>query len=206
MFRLKLIPREEKYFDLFNEMATHIHASAKLLAQLFNEFDKAEHYAHQIKDLEHQCDELTHAVVKKINQTFITPIDREDIYALSKALDDIIDLIDSAASRTLLYKIAGATDTARRQADVIARATAEITQAVARIKSNTGMQQYFIAIHTLENEGDSLFREAVAQLFQDHQDPLEVIKWKDLYETLERAIDKCEDVANVLESIMLKHA
>jgi len=202
----KLIPREERYFDLFNEMATHIHASAKLLVELFNQFDNAEHYAHQIKDLEHQCDDLTHAIVKKLNQTFITPIDREDIYALAKALDDVIDLIDAVANHALLYRVARVTDAARKQADVIVRATAQIMQAVTRVRTHDAMQQYFIEIHTLENEGDTLFREAVAQLFQDHEDPLEVIKWKDLYETLEKGIDKCEDVANVLESIVLKNA
>jgi hypothetical protein len=206
MFKLKLIPREEKYFDLFNAMATHIHASAKLLAQLFNEFDQAERYVHQIKDLEHQCDDLTHAIVKKLNQTFITPIDREDIYALTRALDDVIDLIDSAASHMLLYRVTRVTDTARKQADVIVRATAEIMQAVPRITTHSDLERYFIAIHALENEGDSLFREGVAQLFQDHEDPLDVIKWKDLYETLERSIDMCEDVANVLESVVLKNA
>jgi hypothetical protein len=206
MFKLKLIPREERYFDLFNEMATHIHSSARLLADFFNEFDKAEQYVRKIKDLEHQCDELTHAIVKKLNQTFITPIDREDIYALATELDDIIDLIESAANNTLIYRVTSATDAARKQADVLVRATAEIVQAVARVRTNSGMQQYFIEIHTLENEGDTLYRNAVAQLFQDHQDPLEVIKWKDLYETLERGIDKCEDVANVLESIVLKNA
>jgi len=206
MFKFKLIPREEKYFDLFNQMAIHIHSSAKLLAHLMNEFDNAEPYVHQIKDLEHQCDDITHAIVKKLNQTFITPIDREDIYALTKALDDVIDLIDSAANGTLLYRITGVTDTARKQADVLVRATAEIVQAVAHVQTNSGMQQYFIEIHTLENEGDTLYRQAVAQLFQDHTDAIEVIKWKDLYETLERGIDKCEDVANVLESIVLKNA
>jgi len=202
----KIIPREEKYFDLFNEMATHIHSSARLLADLFNQFDESEQYVHRIKDLEHQCDELTHTIVRKLNQTFITPIDREDIYALAGKLDDVIDLIDSAAHRTLMYRITHSTDTARRMVDIIVCATAEIVQAVARIKTNANMQQYFIEIHRLENEGDALYRDAIAQLFHDHEDPLEVIKWKDLYETLERGIDKCEDVANVLESIMLKQA
>jgi hypothetical protein len=206
MFKLKLIPQEENYFDLFNEMATHIHASAKLLAEFFNDFERAEHYIHKIKYLEHQCDELTHTVVKRLNQTFFTPIDREDIYALAKALDDVIDLIDAVANHAMLYRVTRVPEAARKQADVIVRATAQIMQAVPKIKTHAGMQQYFIEIHTLENEGDSLFREAVAQLFQDHEDPLEVIKWKDLYETLEKGIDKCEDVANVLESVALKNA
>jgi hypothetical protein len=200
----KLLPREEKYFVLFNEMAAHIHASAKLLSGLFSEFEKAEQYTHQIKALEHQCDELTHTIVTRLNQTFITPIDGEDIYALAGALDDVIDLIDSVANHTLLYHVTQPTEAARKQADVIVRATAEIVQAVAKIEKNAGMQQHFIEIHRLENEGDVLHREAVAQLFHDHGDAIEVIKWKDLYETLERSIDKCEDVANVLEAIMLK--
>jgi len=206
MFKLRLVPQEEKYFDFFNEMAGHIHASAELLAEMFARFDQAEEYVRRIKNLEHQCDDLTHTIVMKLNQTFITPIDREDIYALAGKLDDVIDLIDSAASHTIMYKVLEVTETARKQADVIVRATAEIVHAVAKIKTNSGLQQHFIEIHRLENEGDVLYREALAQLFDDHEDPLEVIKWKDLYETLERSIDKCEDVANVLEAIMLKNA
>ncbi len=204
MFRL--IPREVKYFDLFDEMCRLISQAAALLADMFNNISQFEEYGHKIKDLEHECDEITHSIIKKLNQSFITPIDREDIYALAGALDDVIDLTESVSAHVDMYHIREATEFSKQIASVLLRATQELTKAVAKIRSNSEALPFFIEIHRLENEGDALYRRAVAELFVNGADTLHVIKWKDLYETLERSIDKCEDVANVLEAIMLKHA
>ena len=205
MFRL--LPREERYFDLFNRMASHLTSSALLLQQLFADFDRRAEYVDQIKQVEHTCDEITHDIVRRLNQTFITPIDREDIHELASALDDIIDYIEYTARRTVLYRLEQPTEHARRMIDVIVRLTAALERAVISLGKGDGhVLQECIAIHTLEHEGDTLHHEAVGQLFAEEHDPIRLIKLKEIYEKLERTIDKCEDVANVLEAIVLKNA
>ena len=205
MFRL--LPKEEKYFDLFNRMASRISEGALLLQQLFDDFDRHAEYADRIKQVEHACDELTHDIVRRLNQTFITPIDREDIHALASQLDDVIDYIEYAARRTVLYHVEQPTEHARRLAGVLVRAVARIESALAALGSGNGrVLQECIEIHSLENEGDVIHHAAVASLFAEERDPIKIIKWKELYETLELSIDKCEDVANVLEAIALKNA
>jgi hypothetical protein len=205
MFRL--LPKEEKYFDLFNQMAAHIKEGAQLLKKLFEDFDRHAHYADQIKQVEHTCDEITHDIIRRLNQTFITPIDREDIHALASQLDDVIDYIEYAARRVVLYRIEQSTEDALRLTDVLLRLTVELEQAVRALSQGNGkVLQECIAIHTLENEGDSLHHDAVERLFTEEKDPIRLLKYKELYETLERSIDKCEDAANVLEAIVLKNA
>jgi hypothetical protein len=205
MFRL--IPREEKYFDLFNRMASHTVECAQLLKKLFADFARHAEYADQIKLVEHKCDELTHEIIRRLNQTFITPIDREDIHALASELDDIVDYIEYTARRTVLYRVEQTTEYAVQLTEVLVRIITHLEHAVSALDGGNGrVLQECVAIHSLENEGDALHHAAVEKLFSEEQDPIKIIKWKELYETLEKSIDKCEDVANVLEAIVLKNA
>ena len=204
---IRLLPREEKYFSLFNNLASHLTESAKLLQNLFSDFDNRASYADQIKVVEHKCDEITHEIIKKLNQTFITPIDREDIHALASGLDDIVDAIEYTAKRIILYHVAQSTEHARKMTDVMVRLTAHLQTAVGAL-GNNGEQVLAdcVAIHTLENEGDVYHHQAVEKLFAEEKDPITIIKMKEIYEKMERMIDKAEDVGNVLEAIVLKNA
>ena len=204
---IRLLPREEKYFILFNNLASHLTESAKMLQNLFSDFDNRASYADQIKVVEHKCDEITHEIIKKLNQTFITPIDREDIHALASGLDDIVDAIEYTAKRIILYHVAQSTEHARKMSDVMVRLTANLQSAVGAL-GNNGEQVLAdcVAIHTLENEGDVYHHQAVEKLFAEEKDPITIIKMKEIYEKMERMIDKAEDVANVLEAIVLKNA
>ena len=205
MFRL--LPKEDKYFDLFNRMASHMTECALLLQKLFNDFDHRAHYAEKIKEVEHNCDLLTHEIVKKLNQTFITPIDREDIHALASGLDDIVDAIEYTAKRVILYRVEEPTEHARRMANVLVRIVASLETAVQALE-NHGDQvlKECVTIHGLENEGDAYHHEAVDELFAKETDPINLLRMKELYAKMERTIDKCEDVSNVLEAIVLKNA
>ncbi len=208
MFRL--LPKEEKYFDLFQQMTVNIKVCTDLLKKLFSE-DASKHteYADQIKKVEHACDEITHDIVRKLNQTFITPIDREDIHAIASRLDDIVDNIEYTSRRVALFRVgAPKTDHAMRQTDVLIRLALQLEKAVAALAKNdhNTIQDCIIAIHTLENEGDAIHYQALGHLFAEEKDPITIIKWKEVYETLERSIDKCEDVANIIEAVMLKNA
>lgn len=205
MFRL--LPKEDKYFDLFNQMAAHMTECARLLQNLFADFDNRVAYADKIKDVEHNCDLLTHEIVKKLNQTFITPIDREDIHALASGLDDIVDAIEYTAKRVILYRVEGPTEHARRMSDVLVRIVARLENAI-RLLENNGEQvlKECVAIHGLENEGDTYHHEAIDELFANETNPITLLKMKELYAKMERTIDKCEDVSNILEAIVLKNA
>jgi len=205
MFRL--IPKNENYFDLFNQMANRIYDGALLLSKLFDDFERKADHAKRIKTLEHECDEFTHNIVRKLNQTFITPIDREDVYLLSSRLDDVMDIIDDVANRTVMYRVEHSTEAARRLSSVLTQAVAQVGKAVSMLGSKESIMDYCIEIHRLENEGDSLYHEAIGRLFHEERDALTVLKWKELYETsLEKGIDKCEDIANILEAVVLKNA
>jgi predicted phosphate transport protein (TIGR00153 family) len=205
MFRL--LPKEDKYFDLFNSMASHMMECALLLQKLFSDFDNRVAYADKIKEVEHNCDLLTHEIVKKLNQTFITPIDREDIHALASGLDDIVDAIEYTAKRVILYRVEESTGHARRMTDVLVRIVASLEKAVMSLEKN-GEQvlKECVIIHGLENEGDTYHHEAVDELFARETNPITLLKMKELYAKMERTIDKCEDVSNVLEAIVLKNA
>jgi uncharacterized protein len=205
MFRL--LPREEKYFDLFNRVVLHLNTCAQLQQKLFDDFDNRGSYANQIKQIEHVCDELTHDIVKRLNQTFITPIDREDIHTLATGLDDVVDAIEYTARRVVLYHLEEPTEHARKMSDVLVRLALKLEDAVKALE-NDGQRvlQGCIAIHDLESEGDTYHHEAVDKLFSEERDPITILKTKEIYEKMERSIDKCEDVANVLEAIVLKNA
>ena len=207
MFRL--LPKEAKYFDLFNQMAEHIKDCTLLLKELFENSTQHNEYAIKIKNVEHACDEITHEVVRKLNQTFITPIDREDIHAIASKLDDIVDNIEYTSRRVALFRVgAPSTDHASRLTDVLIRLSHQLEKALKAMEKNDGkaISESIIAIHTLENEGDAIHYQALGYLFAEEKDPINLIKWKEIYETLERSIDKCEDVANIIEAVMLKNS
>jgi hypothetical protein len=205
MFRL--LPKEDKYFDMFNSMASQVTESARLLQKLFSDFDNRSAYADKIKEVEHSCDLLTHDIVKKLNQTFITPIDREDIHALASGLDDIVDEIEYTAKRVILYRVEQPTEHARKMTDVLVRIVASLEKAVNSLESNSEqVLKECVTIHGLENEGDTYHHDAIDELFAKEINPITLLKMKELYAKMERTIDRCEDVSNVLEAIVLKNA
>jgi uncharacterized protein Yka (UPF0111/DUF47 family) len=203
---LNFLPRDEKYFDRFNDMSTRIHESARILMQFFSGESPVPGVAEQIKRLEHECDEISHEVLRGIDRTFITPIDREDIHQLAVRLDDVIDLIDGTVRRLVLFKITRPTPVSRKLSQTIVEITGEMVEAVAALRGQKGVVAHCIRMKQLENQGDVAYHEAVASLFAEQTDPIEVIKWKDIYENMEGCIDQCEAVAHVLESVVLKHS
>ena len=203
---MRLLPRDEQFYDLFNELAKRLTASSQLLRRLFAEPQRLEQYVSEIKKVEHEADSLTHEVSLRINKSFVTPFDREDIYMLASRLDEVIDLLDGTARRAQMFHITEVREPARRLCDVLVRAAGAIEAGVAGIKKVKVVAERAREIKVLEEEGDAIYHEAVGGLFRGSPDALDVIKWKELYDTLERALDQCEDVANTLESISLKNA
>lgn len=204
--RLPLVPRERRFYDLFDQHAANILGAAEVLAELFADFHDIPERQRRIKEYEHQGDEVTHEIVRTLNRTFVTPFDREDIYALSSGLDDVLDFIDEVANTISLYGIDHVPDAARPMADLLLCAVREVQSAVGKLESGRGLEPHWIEIHGLENRGDTQSRQAIAELFRGGMDAIEVVKLKDLYTLLESALDRCEDVANVLESISIKNA
>jgi predicted phosphate transport protein (TIGR00153 family) len=201
-----LLPREDEYFTLFSQISGKITEAADLLVEMMKaEKPEFEAYAKKIKAVEHACDDLAHAVTTKLNKSFITPFDREDIYTLAVALDDIVDYIDAAARAMLMYDIKEVTDHARRFSIVIQSLSLEINEMVATLNKPHNITSHLVEIHKLENEADDIYFQAVGGLFHNETEPTEIIKWKELYEMLEYATDRCESVANISESIILKH-
>ena len=203
---MRLIPRDEGFFVLFNELEKRLKEAAQLLNRLFAEPDRLDHYVAAIKVVEHQADVLTHDVRARIDRSFVTPIDREDIHLLATVLDDVIDLIDGTARRAAMFHIAESREPARRLSETIALAANHIETGVAAIKKPTIVATTSREIKKLEEQGDAIYQEAVGELFRGRPDALEVMKWKELYDTLERALDSCQGVGHVLESISLKNS
>jgi predicted phosphate transport protein (TIGR00153 family) len=201
-----LVPRERRFYDLFEQQAAVIVRSAGLLEQALTDVANLPTLQRQIKDLEHRGDELTHEIIRALNQTFVTPFDREDIYALAAGLDDILDYIEEVADTTNLYGITAIPEPACELARLLADAVVQLEQAIGKLESGKGSEEQIIEVHRLEDVGDSVSRRAIAELFSGHHPPLEVIKLKDLYDLLEDALDRCEQVANVLEGIAIKNA
>jgi predicted phosphate transport protein (TIGR00153 family) len=201
----RLIPREQRFFDLFERQAVNITEAAQRLREMIFDFSDSPAKAAAIKELEHAGDVLTHEVVRKINTTFVTPFDREDLYALASRLDDVLDLIEAAADRLVLYHIKEPTSGARAFAEVIAKTGEAVQGAVGCLRTSSKFyHKHCVEVNRLENEADRLLKQLIAALFADVADPIEVIKWKEIYETLEEVTDRCEDVVNVIEGIMLK--
>ncbi|MGH7773577.1 MAG: DUF47 domain-containing protein [Candidatus Binatia bacterium] len=204
MFRF--IPRQEKFFDLFKEAAQNVLEGANALKEMLDHYQNPEASWKKIMDLEHEGDRITHRAVRMLNQTFITPIDREDMYALTTALDDVMDTIEAAASRMVLYKIQKVSPQAKELCDIIVNSSEQVVKAVFHMPKLEDIEHYCIEINGLENAADQIYRQAIAALFEDERPPLDVIKWQNIFELLETATDRCEDVANILESIALKNA
>jgi len=205
-FRLRLIPKNEDFYGRFIALAGQLHAGARLLEAMLAEdpviWDKAE----EIKEVEHNCDHITHQIIQRLNTTFITPIDREDIYALARSLDDVMDAIDASARVVHLYKIGRVRYGARELARVVTRTVDQIQLALEALEKRTGVADRSVEINRLENEADRILEEALRRLFDEERDPVLIIKWKEILEFLEQATDRCEDVANVLEGVVVKNA
>lgn len=201
-----LIPRETKFYELFREQAANIHKAAQILVNLFENYTDVEKHVAEIKFAEHKGDQLTHELMMKLNKTFITPFDREDIHSLSSALDDVMDLVDAAASRLVIYKVTGVTPGARQLSKVILHGTEILSKAIAELERPQQILEYCEQIQQIEEEADRIKGECVGRLFEDSANPIEVIKWKEIYEVLEATTDKCSDVADVLEAVVLKAA
>ncbi len=207
-----LSSKNKLFYELFDKAAANVAKGAQALVDLLQDYPTAlgEKVTH-IKDLEHEGDQITHQVVEMVNKTFVTPIEREDIYQLITKLDDIIDLIDNASSRLALYKIPYVTDEAKSFGQLLVKASAILKDNISHLRIVKNYQKEILPrcvdINTLENEGDELLRKAMMSLFEGKKDdPIYVIKWKEIYEDLEAAIDRCEDVANIIEAIVLKNA
>ena len=206
---MRLLPHDEKFFDLFTTVATYAGEAAKLQQQLLlAEPGRRNVIIDQIKRLEHQADQVTHDVVSRLDRVFITPLDREDIHMLASRLDDVMDLIDGASRRLQIFHAGEAPEGAHLLADVIVRASDQLLIAVKALERNKDrtVLDACVQLKRLEEEGDSLYHEWVARLFEGKPDPLTVIKWKEIYDTLEKTLDNIEDAGNVLESISIKHA
>ena len=203
---LNFLPKEEQYFDLFVQMTLYIcDAARELKGMLADRNHNYQEYSQRIKGLEHACDELIHTISTKLNKSFITPFDREDIYTMSGALDDIVDLIDDAARAIIIFDVHEIKEYAREFAVVLERMAEQLREIVSTLKKPKNVTQRLVEIHRLENEGDDIYHAAIAELFHEEHDPLTVLKWKEIYEKLEAAVDRCENVANIIESVIIKH-
>jgi hypothetical protein len=201
------VPRDRLYFDLFEEAAGNIVRAADLLDRLLRSYpDRREELTRDILICEQEGDRITHDIIRRLNETFVTPIDREDILALASALDDVVDYTEEAADYLGLYKIEAPMEQAQRLAHVLLQSSRAIAEAMPRLRSFEDIAHYTVEINRLENDGDRITREAMAALFDNGIDPMVVIRWKDIYERLENAIDATESVANILEGIVIKNA
>jgi hypothetical protein len=201
-----LIPREEKFFEDFQALADQIRAGAQLLEEMLAPDPPLWDKADEIKEVEHKCDFLTHAIIQRLNRTFVTPLDREDIHALARSLDDVMDAIDAAASRIRIYRLNRVRFGARELARIITRSAEQVQAAMHTLEQKKGVVvDYAIEINRLENEEDRRHQEAVMRLFDEETDPIVVMKWKEALDFLEDATDRCEDVANVLEGVVVKY-
>lgn len=204
---MRVIPREMKFFDMFVEMANNLTTGARVLVELLQRHNDLPATVQKIKDIEHQGDDLTHALLKKLNQTFITPFDREDIHRLASSVDDVLDFVNAAAERMLLYKIQDPPPAAGKLAEIIVRQSEEISAAMTLLeKDQEGVLAHCVKVNQFENEADTVCRAAIGALFENEKDPITLIKMKELFEVLETATDKAEDAANVLEAVVLKSA
>jgi predicted phosphate transport protein (TIGR00153 family) len=205
MAKFRLIPQTRGFYPLFDRAATNLVSTAQLLLDLLEHYPDRRALVAEIKDREHEGDRVTHEIVQLVNRTFVAPLDREDIYSLATALDDICDFMDQVADQLNLYGVEEVPPEAIAQAGVILRAVSKIADAVHGLDGLKDIHHHLVDIHTLEDEGDHIVREATAKLFRDGLDPLIVIQWKDIHHDLEQAVDGCEHAAHVLESVYLKN-
>jgi len=201
----RLIPREEKFYSDFQVLADELQRGAALLEQMLAPARPLWNKADEIKEVEHKCDFLTHEIIQRLNRTFVTPLDREDIHTLARSLDDVMDAIDASATLIRLYRLDSVRFGARELANNISACTKEVRLALDALEHHKGVVTHAVEINRLENEADRTHQDAVGRLFDDEKDPLVVMKWKETLDFLEAATDRCEDVANVLEGVVVKH-
>ena len=204
--RFRLIPREERVNDQFVEDAANVLGGARLLEAMLRSYYEIERRAGELRDAEHRGDEISHDIGHRLEQTFVTPFDREDIYALISALDDVIDLVEETADTFVLYRIEAPTPAAIELATIVVRQCEQLHEALLHLRGFRGLDKYWIEVHRLENEGDQVSRAAIADLFDQTTDAIGIIKWRKIYNSLEETVDACEDVANIIERITLKNA
>lgn len=205
----KFIPREEKFFDLFEQAASKIAEGARLLKEMIEFYENPSAKASKIKEVEHELDIITHTTIERLNKTFVTPLDREDIHSLISHMDDVLDSIEAVARRLVLYKVEKTTPELLAMVKTLIKAIEVMSKAIIGLRDMKHPQiilNYCIELNSLENEGDDLYRIALAHLFDHEKDPIELIKWKEIYEIMEASVDCCEDVANVIEGVVVKHA
>ena len=202
----RLIPREERFYDDFTAMAQQIRHGAQLLDEMLQPDRPVWDKADEIKEVEHKCDFLTHEIIQRLNRTFVTPFDREDIHTLARSLDDVMDAIDASATILRLYQIDAVRPGARELAHLVRQSAEQVVAAIQALEKRKGVAERAVEINRLENEADRAHQAAVQSLFKDERDAVEIIKWKEIFDFLEQATDRCEDVANVLEGVVVKHA
>ena len=203
--KFRLIPREEKFFTDFQALADELKHGARLLEEMLAPERPAWEKADEIKEVEHKCDQLTHEIIQRLNRTFVTPLDREDIFNLARSLDDVMDAIDAAGALVRLYRLDSVRVGARELARIVTASTDQVRLAVGAMQEHKGLMPHAIEVNRLENEADRVHHQAVSKLFEEERDPLTIIKWKEMFDFLEDASDRCEDVANVIEGVMVKH-
>lgn len=203
---MRLIPREKKFFEMFSEVSENLTEAARLLHEMLKSGGDLTPQVAKLQELEHRGDEMTHAIIRMLNQTFITPFDREDIHRLTSSLDDVLDFVNAAAVRMALYRITSPPPAAADLAALIVAQSEELSKGVSLLEANHKVLDHCTEVNRLENEADRVSRKAIAELFDREKDPIQLIKIKELYEVLETATDKAEDAANVLEAVVLKSA
>jgi uncharacterized protein len=204
--RFSLVPKDREFFDLFSEAGSNIRRVGELLDQLMARWPDEEGLRREILICEQEGDRITHDIIHRLNATSVTPLDREDIYALAAALDDIVDYAEEVADYLGLYGVEAPMTQAQELTHILKDACANVDEALSKLRGMRDLQSYFIEINRLENDGDRVVREAIASLFAGGIDPTLIIRWKDLFERLEQSIDSCESAANILEGILVKHA
>jgi len=200
-----LFPKEEDFFVLFRRQAALVRKGCDLLHEMMEKYDDLDTRAKQLKDVEHEADLVAHELFERLNRTFITPLEREDIHDLASGLDDVLDAAEAIGSRMVLFNIARPTPEALQMTGILVRCGAQIEQAVDGLKDLKNLMSFTIEINRLENEADIISRQVVADLFSGHHELIDVMRWKEIYGRLEDAADRCEDVANTIESIVLKN-
>ncbi|HEY5450246.1 MAG TPA: DUF47 family protein [Polyangia bacterium] len=206
---MRLLPHDASFFAHFENQGKKTVEGCRAFLEMVEQADNLESRAERVKQIEHECDEITHAVVEGLHKTFITPIDRNDIYTLITKMDDIMDFVEAAADRLALYEIPAMTKEVGDLARCLVQSAEHVLGAVSSIRDlgkPNGILQHCIEINRLENVADGLLRSALARLFREEKDPIAVIKWKEIYETLESATDRCEDVANIIEGVVLENS
>jgi len=199
-----LFPREEDFFLLFRKQAKLVREGCDMLHEMVSVFDRLDERARQLKDVEHRADLVTHEIFERLNRTFITPLEREDIHQLASNLDDVLDAVEAIGSRIVIFKVGRPSPETLRLAQILTECAVQIEQAVANLKNMGNLMSFTVEINRLENEADGISRTVTADLFSGRHDVLDVLRWKEIYGRLESAADKCEDVANSIESIVVK--